>query len=124
MAVLLPILSAHAADSENPGKAVYLRYCGACHGPNAKGDGVAGTFMRPKPPDLTQIAKKNDGKFPFEPTMAVIDGRNTIRAHGDPDMPVWGEIFSEQSGWDVSRRVDARGKLMLITDYLRSIQER
>ena len=115
---------AYAAESDNPGKAVYLQYCGACHGPDGKGDGIAGTFMTPKPTDLTQIAKKNGGEFPFQRTLSDVDGRNTVRAHGDPDMPVWGEVFHQQATWDTRRRVEVQGKLMLITDHLRSIQQK
>jgi mono/diheme cytochrome c family protein len=113
-----------AAEPDDPGKALYLRYCGACHGPDGKGDGIAGTFMRPKPTDLTQIAKKNGGEFPFQRVMQVIDGRQSVRAHGDPDMPVWGEIFHAHAAWDMTRQAEVRGKLMGITDYLRSIQEK
>lgn len=113
-----------AADSAPPSKQMYLRYCGACHGPQGKGDGIAGTFIRPKPADLTEIAKKSGGEFPFMHVVDVIDGRNTVRAHGDADMPVWGEIFQEQANWDAARRVEMRGRIMLITDYLRAIQEK
>jgi hypothetical protein len=47
---------------------------------------------------------------------------NDVRAHGDPAMPVWGETFRAESAWDMGRRVEVQGKLMLITDYVRSIQ--
>jgi mono/diheme cytochrome c family protein len=103
---------------------MYLKYCGACHGPGGKGDGIAGTFMRPKPADLTQIARKNGGEFPFERTMEVIDGRRTVRAHGDPDMPVWGEVLSAEHGGSLHRRAIVRGTLTLITEHLRTIQEK
>ena len=84
---------------------------------------VTGTFMRPKPTDLTRIAMRNHGTFPFTRVMADIDGTNTVRAHGDPDMPVWGEVFRDESTWDAARRADVRGKLLIITDYLQHIQE-
>lgn len=113
-----------AGEADDPGRALYLRYCGACHGPNGKGDGIAGTFMRPKPADLTQIAKKHKGEFPFQETMEIIDGRNTVRAHGDSDMPVWGEVFRDHPAWEMTRRAGVRGTLMLITEHLRSIQEK
>jgi mono/diheme cytochrome c family protein len=124
--VMLAFFLQGAARAAEPrsGKALYLQYCGACHGPDAKGDGVAGTFMRPKPLDLTQIAKKNGGTFPARQTMAYIDGRTTVRAHGDPDMPVWGTIFREQPNWDVRRRTDVQEKIRLITEYLATIQEK
>jgi mono/diheme cytochrome c family protein len=121
LGVLGPALAAESEDTE---RRLYLRYCGACHGPAGKGDGIAGTVMRPKPADLTRIAKQNEGDFPYARVVDVIDGRTTVRAHGDPDMPVWGEIFEAQAGWEEARRVEARGRIMLITDYLRSIQEK
>ena len=112
------------AATDAPGKETYVRYCGACHGPEGKGDGIAGSLMHPKPIDLTQIAKKNGGEFPFMRVMETIDGRNSVRAHGDPQMPVWGEILNEQASSDTTRRAEVRGRLMAITDYVRSIQEK
>jgi mono/diheme cytochrome c family protein len=124
LALLLAAASVCAGEADDPSKALYLRYCGACHGPDGKGDGIAGTFMRPKPTDLTQFARKSGGQFPTFHVMQVIDGRDTVRAHGDPDMPVWGEIFQERSNWDMTRRAEVRGKVLVLTDYIRSIQEK
>jgi hypothetical protein len=103
-------------------KTMYLRYCGACHGPEGKGDGIASSYFRPKPIDLTQLAKQNGGEFPFSRTLHVIDGTATVRAHGDPDMPVWGEILRGESHGPQGPRSGVQGKLMMITDYLRTIQ--
>jgi mono/diheme cytochrome c family protein len=116
-------IAAHAAE-DVPGKQTYVRYCGACHGPEGKGDGIAGTFMRPKPIDLTQIAKQNNGEFPVMRVMESIDGRATVRAHGDPEMPVWGEVFAKDASSTMARQTEVRGKVMAITNYVRSIQER
>ena len=102
--------AALAAGPAGDGKAQYLKHCGACHGPAGKGDGIAGTFMRPKPADLTAIARENGGKFPLERTIDVIDGRHTVRAHGDPDMPVWGGAIP-------------RASIRAIAEYLATIQE-
>jgi mono/diheme cytochrome c family protein len=124
LALAPALVSMAASGTDDPGHSLYTRYCGACHGPNAKGDGIAGTFITPKPADLTQIAKKNGGTFPFEETVRIIDGRTTLRAHGDPDMPVWGEILRDNPAWEMTRRAGVRGTLVLITEYLRSIQEK
>lgn len=122
-AVLAIATAAPCADTtEQLGRPTYRRYCGACHGPDGRGDGIAGTFLTPKPTDLTQIAKKNGGQFPFLKTMRYIDGTETVRAHGDPAMPVWGEIFRDEATWDTARRIEVRGKLLIITDYIQSIQ--
>ena len=111
-----------AGEADDYGKKLYARYCAACHGPDGKGDGVVSQFMRPKPADLTQLAKKAGGKFPFYEVVRTIDGRETVRAHGDPDMPVWGELFTKEAAGSPDRYAVARGKVVLITDYLETIQ--
>ena len=124
LATLGPGAKARAADVENPGKAMYQKYCGACHGPTGKGDGIVATFLRPKPTDLTQLAKQNHGEFPSQRTIEQIDGRTAVRAHGDPEMPVWGDVLSERMADTLERRVMVRGTTAVITEYLRSIQEK
>src|SRR5215831_15519212 len=46
-----------------PGRGSYIRYCSACHGEDAKGNGPKATPPE-KPADLTQLAKNNNGTFP------------------------------------------------------------
>ena len=117
---------AHGAELRVSAKQVYVRYCGACHGPDGKGDGVSGAFMKPRPPDLTVLASQNGGEFPLERVVKAIDGRDIPRAHGSPAMPVWGQIMSEQfGGADVQRpSVESRvqGRILYITEHLRAIQ--
>jgi mono/diheme cytochrome c family protein len=118
--------SVWAAEDGQSGRQLYLRYCSACHGPEAKGDGVAGTLMRPQPADLTLLASKNGGEFPMERVVRNIDGREALRAHGEPGMPVWGEVLGAEYGSEgkqrppIERRV--QGRILSIVDYLRSIQ--
>jgi mono/diheme cytochrome c family protein len=121
--ILASASAAPAADASPPAKAAYLKYCSACHGSAGKGDGVVSGFLRPRPTDLTQLAKKAGGKFPFKRTMDSIDGTTRVQAHGDAEMPVWGEMFRrEQPGANPQAR--ARGTLMLITKYIESVQEK
>ena len=121
--VILPV-AGFAAPTNDAAKAMYLQYCGACHGQSGKGDGVVSGFLRPRPTDLTQIAKKAGGAYSSPQVVQMIDGTKTVRAHGDPDMPVWGEVFRERSTTPLPRRVEIQGKLLLIAEYLRSIQEK
>jgi hypothetical protein len=121
--LLVPVL-ALGAEPSVPAKATYLRYCGACHGEDGKGQGVVSTFLRPKPTDLTVLAKNNNGVFPFGRMLHVIDGRLTIRAHGDPEMPVWGEMFKAQDGMSIGEEAEIRGKLLLIVEHISSIQQK
>jgi mono/diheme cytochrome c family protein len=124
IAILAASVPAMAAEGDSPTKAAYLRYCSACHGESGKGDGVVSHLMRPKPTDLTRLAKENKGEFPYARIMHVIDGRETVRAHGDPDMPVWGDLFKAEGGMTYSQQAEVRGKVMLITEHLSTIQEK
>lgn len=82
------------------GEVIYMRYCAACHGRSLKGDGPVAPGLVKKPIDLSVLARKNGGVFPWDKVLAGIDGRQSTRMHGTPDMPVWGEIFSITSGTD------------------------
>lgn len=101
------------------GEVIYFRYCAACHGRSLKGDGPVAPGLVKKPIDLTILAKKNGGVFPYDKTAAMIDGRQTTRTHGTPDMPVWGEIFALTAGTDAP---DAPTAVKRITHYVWSQQ--
>jgi mono/diheme cytochrome c family protein len=98
-------------------KKTYLRSCANCHGPKGRGDGPLAKLLTKGAPDLTQIAKRNKGVFPFLEVMTIIDGRKEIGAHGSLEMPTWGEIFRDQ---DVEK---ALGRIVNLTLYVHSIQE-
>jgi len=101
------------------GEVIYMRYCAACHGKSLKGDGPVASGLNKKPIDLTQLAKKNDGVFPFDKVVAMIDGRQSTRMHGTPDMPVWGEIFTMSKGADAPTADIA---VKRITNYIWTLQ--
>ena len=112
-----------AESAPDPDRAIYLQYCGACHGPTGKGDGVAGSLITPKPADLTRIAQEHGGTFPFQGVIAYIDGKD-VREHGDSTMPVWRERLADEPAWDQGRRMQVQGKLMATAEYIRSIQDK
>jgi mono/diheme cytochrome c family protein len=101
------------------GEVIYFRYCAACHGRSLKGDGPVSSGLVKKPIDLTQLTKKNNGTFPFDKVAAMIDGRQSTRMHGTPDMPVWGEIFAMTAGTDAPT---ADSAVKRITHYIWSNQ--
>jgi mono/diheme cytochrome c family protein len=76
------------------GKDLYREYCAVCHGTAGKGDGPAAGALKEPISDLTQIAKKNGGKFPEVRVKQVINGEAAgPAAHGSKDMPIWGSLF-------------------------------
>jgi mono/diheme cytochrome c family protein len=125
LGVLFAVAAAAASaaeEEEKVGAQMYRKYCGACHGLEGKGDGIVSGFLRPQPTDLTQLASKHGGEFPFAYVMRAIDGRETVRSHGSSEMPVWGEILKEEAGEGLAADTAVRGKILLITEHLRTIQ--
>jgi len=97
------------------GEVIYLRYCAACHGRSLKGDGPVASGLRNVPTDLTTLSAKNAGVFPYDKVAGIIDGRQTSRVHGTPDMPVWGEIFAVTTGTEAP---SAESAVKRITHYI------
>lgn len=101
------------------GRFAYQTYCATCHGVTGKGDGVMANQLLIKPADLTQLAKVNDGKFPFWRTYGVIDGREEVKGHGPRAMPIWGDWFQRAKGSELL----ATGRILELVHYLKSIQK-
>lgn len=104
------------------GKKVYDQNCLVCHGREAKGDGVASSLLTVKPADLTQIAKRAGGTFPFWKVYGIIDGREETKGHGTRDMPIWGAEFRTQASSSPMAESQARGRVLELVYYLQSIQ--
>lgn len=85
------------------------------------GDGPLASSMRRKPANLTQIAKRNGGQYPSELVYRVIDGRQPVRGHGGPDMPVWGDAFARTT--EAADEASVKLKIQALVAYLQSIQE-
>jgi hypothetical protein len=130
--LLLPGLSHAQGIPTMLGKLEYRTNCATCHGEEGKGDGPMADQLTAKPADLQMISQQNDGKFPTDKIYQIIDGRETVRAHGTSDMPVWGAAYSKTLrsmwGWQDSgveeRAVEAaiNGRILALVYYLQSIQ--
>jgi mono/diheme cytochrome c family protein len=119
VAILLVCCSAvtPGAIAQNiSGETDYGVACAACHGRSGKGDGPVAPELRTSPPDLTLLAKKNNGVFPDRLVKQTIDGRQSLRAHGSFEMPVWGSVFSQLQP---DRAEDRIGR---IVEYIKSLQ--
>ena len=111
----VPVTDVHSID----GQVLFDHYCAVCHGKDAKGAGPAADALKKTPADLTQITRKNSGKFPEVHVMRVIKGDDTVGAHGSRDMPIWGELFTSLSSKEATElRVNALMK------YVESVQAR
>jgi mono/diheme cytochrome c family protein len=100
---------AEQAGKEESGKQWFMAYCASCHGDDAKGHGVVAPALKQAPPNLTLLAKRNNGKFPEEYVDKVLAHGVPAPAHGTAEMPVWGPTFASVN----SRK---------LIEYLESIQ--
>ena len=125
------------AEVLEPGKAEYHSSCAPCHGSEGKGTGPVSIGLKVTPPDLTALAKKNNGVFPFNSVYEIIDGRKTVVAHGTRDMPIWGDRYAPEPSKGLIPRPSenilslfydpeavVRMRILAVIDYLNRIQEK
>lgn len=112
------------------GAGEFHAWCSRCHGADGRGNGPYARKLEKKPLDLTQLAARNDGRFPAAFIERLVDGRGMTRAHGTPEMPVWGIWFASQMEVDDKNTSDAanvqkrvRQRIKRIVAYLQTIQE-
>src|SRR6516162_8478435 len=103
------------------GKQTYVHYCAACHGADARGDGPAAVVLRTAPPDLTTLAKRHAGKFPYDYVFDVLRFGTRLASHGSSDMPIWGPIFGSMENYD---EIAVRKRIKDLSDYLASLQQK
>lgn len=118
-----------AAQNQSPtgtvgysGSDLFRTYCAACHGLGARGDGPLADQLKKRPPDLTQFAKQNNGKFPADMVYRIIDGRQAMPGHGGKDMPIWGDAF--KSTHDGPSEESVKKRIEALVAFLETIQER
>jgi mono/diheme cytochrome c family protein len=128
--LLLPISFSAAGRTKSPasetrsqsiasGKTLFMQHCASCHGDDAKGAGPAAVALKKQPPDLTALAKRNHGKFPYDQVSKAITGDFEVPAHGSREMPMWGPLFLALTGENAR---EAERLTTNLTDYIKSIQ--
>jgi mono/diheme cytochrome c family protein len=126
------------AESVDVGKAEFQSSCASCHGMDGKGKGPVSEQLRVPPPDLTVLARNNNGVFPANAIYEIIYGSKTVPAHGTREMPIWGERFNPLMNlphivdptYDALnpsrelREVVVRTRILAVIDYLSRIQQK
>lgn len=129
--------AAQAAEID-VGKAEFQSSCASCHGADAKGKGPVSDQLKIPPPDLTMLARNNNGVFPTNDVSATLYGSKTVPAHGTREMPIWGERFNpivglphsvdpaywKLAGPEQSPEVVVRKRVLAVIDYLSRIQQK
>lgn len=103
------------------GKQLYTSYCSMCHGADAKGGGPFSTQLKVWPPDLTQLAKKNNGTYPAMRIAESIDGEFGKPSHGSREMPIWGPVFRSMAH---GHQDSAQLRINSVVKYLESVQQK
>jgi mono/diheme cytochrome c family protein len=137
LVVAAPLSEAQAAETESVedqvkiGAVDYQNFCASCHGKDAKGDGPVAMELKTAPPSLRKFAARRNGVFDVNEIVKIIDGRDMPRAHGTPEMPIWGSLFryvAEASGIlssDIEdTEKDAQKHILAVAKYLETIQEK
>lgn len=131
-------VAAAQAEDLDIGKSEFQSSCASCHGADARGKGPVSDQLKIPPPDLTMLARNNNGVFPTNAVYETIDGMKTIPAHGTREMPIWGERFNpivnlphyvdpsywKMAGPEQSPEVVVRKRILAVLDYLSRIQQK
>ena len=122
LATTIVVMAAGAAQAQDSalvlGKSTFGARCALCHGADGKGGGE----------DLTTLAERNGGAFPFARVYSIIVDGMDAAGHGDSEMPIWGDYFIadalEDRGVKLSDAIEiTQGRVLSLTYYLESIQE-
>jgi mono/diheme cytochrome c family protein len=121
VAVAQPALSADNDVAE--GHRYFVRYCASCHGTDGLGDGPVAKSLATSPANLRKLGDKYGMPLPAHRIAELIDGRDTARAHGSHEMPVWGEKLYEL-GHGEKGETGIGDVIAKIIAYLNTIQDR
>jgi mono/diheme cytochrome c family protein len=104
------------------GAELFRQFCATCHGSSARGDGPVAPALKHTVPDLTRIAARSGGTFPTDRVRRLIDGQESLTAHGTREMPVWGWEWYAYKGEDEARRKRVAEMVEKLVNYLGTIQ--
>lgn len=113
------------------GKREFDASCAVCHGVGGKGDGPFSGVgdWKQAAADLTTLARRNNGVFPFARVYESIDGTQSVKAHGTREMPIWGAHYRAKGaeyyrGTPFDPELYARARIFALTEYIYRLQAR
>ena len=96
------VIGAQILGDADAGKAIFQKYCVACHGEKGDGNGPAGIALNPRPANFTDHAHMSTRSD--QDLMRIIkDGGPAVGL--SPLMAPWGGVLSEQQAKDVTTYV-------------------
>jgi mono/diheme cytochrome c family protein len=125
--VVVAVVTALAVAADvDIGRQEYETNCIACHGEDGRGGPYAVMLTVPVP-DLTTLASRNGGVFPYHRVHRAIDGRDVLKGHGPRDMPIWGRDYLAKAeeaffGYSLSAEGFVRSRILALVDYVHRLQ--
>jgi mono/diheme cytochrome c family protein len=116
------LVTGTAGAASDTGARLYLNHCAACHGADGEGSGPVAAAMQVTMPNLRTLTMRSGGAFPQEAVTAYIDGREIKAAHGDRQMPVWGDVFRGADQGTAERTV--RRRIAALVEFIAMLQYR
>lgn len=125
-------LAASEDEGGDIGRQEFENKCAVCHGAEGKGDGGIAGMLTVPPADLTRLAARNGGVFPFQRVYEVIDGRQLVKGHGEREMPVWGRDYQQDRVGAASHffampydmEMFVRVRILALIDHIYELQEK
>lgn len=123
----LSVAGPHAASAQSDSPQdfdraeLYVSNCGPCHGRTGLGGGPVAAALKDPVPVLATLAKRHGGVFPTDYVYRVVDGRETMRAHGTRVMPIWGtQLLLRHKGQGAESSI----RLMIdaLIEHIKSLQ--
>jgi mono/diheme cytochrome c family protein len=118
----LLLVAGAAGAASDTGARLYLNHCAACHGADGEGSGPVAAAMQVTMPNLRTLALRSRGVFPEDAVTAYIDGREIKAAHGDRQMPIWGDVFRGPDQGTAERTV--RRRIRALVEFIATLQYR
>ncbi|HTC64363.1 MAG TPA: cytochrome c [Candidatus Saccharimonadales bacterium] len=103
------------------GKVMFKQYCAACHGLDAKGYGPARAALKVPAADLTTLAKRHGGEFPYDYVTNILRFGPGVAAHGSSDMPTWGALFQYMDNYN---ETSVQKRIKNLATYIATLQEK
>jgi mono/diheme cytochrome c family protein len=117
---------ANASESKRAvlgdGRMEFEENCTACHGKDGTGTGELAVKLVKPPKDLTAIAARNGGAFPFWQVFEIIAGETPVAGHDTFQMPQYSKRMRAQEG--APGFLPAHVRVLELTHYLESIQKK
>ena len=114
----IPVDRTPASD----GKAMYVSYCAPCHGVDGQGKGPVASSLKTQPANLALLSRSNQGKYPMNHVLAVLNFGVNTPAHGTDVMPIWGPMLGRMNDKLAFEQQERTLRINNLVRYMEALQ--